>query len=828
MNKNFFLTDAQLKTELKKCEYCAEKPCKEACPVDCSPADFLMAAKGFHDVDFKRAAEIILSKNPLGGICGAVCPDYHCMKACVHQSFNGAVKIPAVQATIIEKARKAGLKIKVQGTKNKLGTIAVVGAGPAGLGATAVLASRGYQVHLYEKSEKVGGMTQLIPAFRLPANTLKKDIQFALSTGKVKVITGQEVKSVEELGKTYDSVVVAVGRTTAIKVNIPGEEHMVDGYQFIRSAASLDMKGKNVAVIGGGAVAADCVACAHHYGAAAVEMISLENFTELPLTEREFDEIKEANVLFTGRTRVIALEKTRSKIKKTNLTFEKIAIPNGEAFSLKAIKPITGTQHTCEGYDIIVRAIGYRTEFIVPSKKNVFVCGDMVNGPTTVVEAVASGKNAALQVMSLLEEKKSLKIKKAIKSHATIDGIAHKPVDLSCDFFGRKIISPFLLSAAPTSDGIEQMRKAYEAGWAGGVMKTAFDNLNIHIPGEYMFLLDEDTYGNCDNVSGHPLDRVCAEVKQLIQEYPDRLTIASTGGPVTGKDKADKKVWQSNTKKLEKAGAMGIEYSLSCPQGGDGTKGDIVSQDAELTAKIIDWVMEISDPNIPKLFKLTGAVTAIVPILTAIKEVFARYPEKKAGITLANSFPSLAFRSTEDWGKGVVVGMSGEGVANISFLTLASAARVGLTISGNGGPMDYRSAARFLALGVKTVQFCTIATKYGYGIIDDLENGLSHLLAEQGYKSVGDFIGNLLPHPVTDFMDLTPVKKISAVKAELCQHCGNCSRCPYMAITLDKHAVPVTDASKCIGCSICVQKCFAGALYMRTRSEAEAKVLKED
>ena len=65
-------------------------------------------------------------------------------------------------------------------------------------------------------------------------------------------------------------------------------------------------------------------------------------------------------------------------------------------------------------------------------------------------------------------------------------------------------------------------------------MKTAFDNVPIHIPAEYMFTFNPSTYGNADNVSGHPLDRVCREVEQLIKKWPDRLTMASTGGPVTG------------------------------------------------------------------------------------------------------------------------------------------------------------------------------------------------------------------------------------------------------------------------------------------------------
>jgi len=309
------------------------------------------------------------------------------------------------------------------------------------------------------------------------------------------------------------------------------------------------------------------------------------------------------------------------------------------------------------------------------------------------------------------------------------------------------------------------------------------------------------------------------------------MTAASTGGPVTGNDENDRKGWQANTRKLENAGAMAVEYSLSCPQGGDGTKGDIVSQDPELTAKIIGWVMEISNPDIPKLFKLTGAVTSIYQVVNAIKQVYARYPNKKAGITLANSFPALAFRKRAEgpgvWDEGMIVGMSGEGVAPISNLTISKAVKLGVTISGNGGPMDYKSAANFLALGAKSVQFCTIVMKYGFGIIDELNSGLSHLLEEKGYSSVGEFIGCALPNPVTNFGDLSAVKNIPEADPDLCRHCGNCTRCGYLAITLNDEKTPEIDASKCIGCSLCVKRCFSGALAMRKRTPEEQKVTPE-
>ena len=88
------------------------------------------------------------------------------------------------------------------------------------------------------------------------------------------------------------------------------------------------------------------------------------------------------------------------------------------------------------------------------------------------------------------------------------------------------------------------------------------------------------------------------------------------------------------------------------------------------------------------------------------------------------------------WEEGVVIGMSGEGVLPISNLTLAKVSGTGIAVSGNGGPMNYKAAANFLALGAQTVQFCTIVMKYGLGIVDELHSGLSFLMEERGFKSV--------------------------------------------------------------------------------------------
>lgn len=823
---SLIMTPAQLQAELWRCEFCEEKPCREACPVHCSPADFIMAARVGQPSDIRRSAAEIMSANPLGGVCGMVCPDTFCMAACTHKKFDGPINIPLVQATIVEMAKHDGGIPAFEKPQPNGRKVAVVGGGPAGLGAAAALAQMGYAVDIFEGGDKLGGMANLIPDHRLDKQVLESDIQFLLSLGNITAKTGVQIEDPQSLLKEYDAVCVTTGLWKPIELGIEGETLAIRMVDLLADPGAYRFSGR-VAVIGGGATALDCAVTAKGRGAAHVELFMLEKLAEMPLTAKERQELLDSDIEVNGRIRVNKILSDGEQV--TGLETQRVELPDGLPFRPGNVRPVPGTEGRRDGIEAVILAIGMRPERPPQQATGIFYAGDLVNGPKMVVEATASGKNAALEIHAWLEKQPKPEIKKATKSYYVLPGYHPVPVSLETEFFGRRIRSPYLISASPSSDGLEQVTLAYEAGWAGVVMKTAFDNVPIHIPGEYMVTFGQTTYGNADNVSGHSLDRVCREVEQLVRQWPDRLTMASTGGPVTGHDESDARGWQSNTKKLEAAGAMGIEYSLSCPQGGDGTEGDIVSQNAALTAKIIDWIMQVGDPDIPKLFKLTAAVTSIIPILRAIKGVLAKYPHKKAGITLANSFPTLGFRPAPGrrWEEGVVVGMSGEGVTPISYLTLANAVPEGIEISGNGGPMHYKAAADFLALGVKTVQFCTIVMKYGYGIIRDLESGTAFLMQERGIGSMQELIGIAQPNPVTGFMELSPVKKISQVIPELCTSCGNCARCPYLAIALDENGIPHTDPARCIGCSICAKKCFTGALYMRTRTPEEAAALQE-
>jgi NADPH-dependent glutamate synthase beta subunit-like oxidoreductase/dihydroorotate dehydrogenase/NAD-dependent dihydropyrimidine dehydrogenase PreA subunit len=828
MATNLLLNDAQLRAELNRCEFCEEKPCREACPVNCSPADFIMAARLQNKADYRRAAAEIMTANPLGGVCGLTCPDRFCQAACTHKLFDRPIEIPAVQATLIAKAKAEGVMPKLVPTGATTGKkVAVIGAGPAGIAAAGVLAQKGHTVTIFEREARVGGACNLIPEHRLPRDIIETDSRLVLDLPNVSVQLGTAVGDPASLLASFDAVCVAVGLWEPMRLPVPGADLAILGLEYLEDPGAYGLTG-HVVVIGGGATAVDCAVTAKRNGAASVEMICLEKVSEMPLTRKEFNEVLDYGVTVTGRTRLASIRNEGGRI--DGIITQRVGHPEAQPFNVRDVRDVPGATTERPDVDHVIIAIGARSGVKKVDTQGVFWAGDCAVGPSTVVEAAASGKNVALAIDAFLAKVEAPKVDGPRKSRVILDGYSKLPANLETDFFGRTLPNPFLLSAAPPSDGYRQMKIGLQAGWAGGVMKTAFDNVSIHIPADYMCAFDKASWGNCDNVSGHTLDRVCLEIEALLAEFPDRLIAASTGGPVTGNDANDKAGWQANTRKLEASGVHAIEYSLSCPQGGDGTEGAIVSQNARVTAKIIDWILEVGSPDVPKLFKLTAAVTSIEVIIRAIRDVLAKHPGKKAGVTLANTFPVMAFRPGHkpEWDEGIVFGMSGAGVLPISYLTLASVGNLGVPVSGNGGVMDHVGAANFLALGCGTVQICTAAEVHGYGYIDHLTSGLAHLMAERGIADMKGLIGRALPNPIRDFMDLTARKRISSGIIGRCTSCGNCTRCPYLAISLDDKKHPVIKADHCVGCSFCVQNCFAGALEMRERTEEELAVLRED
>lgn len=795
-----YLTDAQLRAELRRCESCEAKPCRSGCPAGCSPADFILAARCGEPSDYRRAAAHILAHNPLGGVCGSVCPDSLCMARCARRGLDAPVNIPAVQAAIVRTARQLGVLPGLEQLPATGQRVAVVGAGPAGLGAASVLAKAGHAVHVLDRARKAGGMARLIPRDRLDPEVLERDLAGILGLGDVRLVLGKAVTLPRDLlARGYAAVIVTVGLSEPLELEVPGRERAI-GWADVLGARPPSLCGRRVAVVGDGAVALDCAKAALAQGAAHVELFARKALSELGLGRRERDWLFASGVHMSCRVRVAAIRGRGTRV--TGLELRKIEVLPGQAFHPSRLSDLRDGAYVRRDVDAVILAMGSRPGLRLEPHPRVVYAGDLEHGPTSVVEALASGKRAALAVHRMLTghelaacpDRASCAGGSGCAKRATCpewsrpappEGAARStrvraglPVVLTTDFFGRELGSPFLLAAGPATAGYAPTKRAYEAGWAGGVVNAG---------------------DGAEHGAGRALDALCSVVERLRLESPDRLTLASGGGPLTGDDEADARAWQANTRRLEAAGAMGIEYALGPPPDGDCARGGLGSRPAGLPARIVDWVLAASDPAVPKLFRVAATDSSLELVLASLAAVLARHPGRRAGVTLTGSSPLVAVRPRTAGPWDALVG----------------AARQGVVVSAHGEPMDYRAAAGFLALGARSVQLGEVVTRYGLGVVNELHGGLSYFLAERGLGSVAELIGSALAEPAAAFGDPPAEGAVCVVDPGTCTGCGNCSRCSHLAVTLDARGMPTVDATRCVGCGVCVATCFAGALALR-------------
>ncbi len=391
-----------------------------------------------------------------------------------------------------------------------------------------------------------------------------------------------------------------------------------------------------------------------------------------------------------------------------------------------------------------------------------------------------------------------------------------KEVDLSVDFCGLKFQNPFVLSSAPPTTTGEMIKRAFDAGWAGAVTKTLINEETVNVRPRFGSLTYPSSPGepkkiyafeNVELVTDRPFSVWLKEIEDIRKSYPDHVLIASLMD-----DASHPEGWQELARKVEDAGANMIELNLSCPNGViEKGMGSATGQDPELAGRVTKWVTDAV--KIPVMAKMTPNVTDIAQparacvangasAISAINTVGAII-----GIDLETFVPKPAVA-----GYSVAGGLSGRAIKPIALKAVATIGQaVDVPISGIGGIATWEDAAEFLLIGASTLQLCTEVMARGYGIVEDLKDGLSNYMEEHDFATIEDMVGLAL-EKIKNFSELsTEYKVVCSVDESKCVKCDicyiSCQDAGYQAISLREDQIPIIDEEKCKGCSLCYQVC---------------------
>ena len=276
------LTQAQAVLESERCLYCYDAPCATACPTGIDVPSFI---KRIADGNLRGSAHAILDANPLGGMCARVCPTENlCEAVCVRNTQEGVpVAIGRLQRHAVDallESPKPQLFTRAPSTGK---TIAVVGAGPAGLACAFTLARHGHDVVVFDANPKAGGLNEYgLASYKTPDDFAQKEIQWLLDIGGIEIRHGWKLETaaqVATLQNDYDALFLGMGLSTTHQLGVPGEalagvQDAVDFIATLRQTEDLATLpvGRRVIVIGGGMTAVDASVQSKLLGASVVHM----------------------------------------------------------------------------------------------------------------------------------------------------------------------------------------------------------------------------------------------------------------------------------------------------------------------------------------------------------------------------------------------------------------------------------------------------------------------------------------------------------------------------------------------------------------------------
>jgi glutamate synthase (NADPH/NADH) small chain len=433
-------TDDMAVAEANRCIQCKNTPCIAGCPVEIDIPKFIQQVA---DGDFDGAYRTLSDKNILPAICGRVCPqEDQCEKLCTLGVKFEPVAIGRLERFVSDHANAMGLHSDTASAPAASGkTVAVIGSGPAGLTVAADLARMGHGVTIFEALHACGGVLMYgIPEFRLPKTIVQREIHQLEEIGvelKVNHVIGRTFTVDDlfnELG--YDAVFIGTGAGLPHFPTIPGinligvysaneyltRSNLMKAYKFPETDTPV-VRGRNVAVIGGGNTAMDSVRTALRLGADHAYLVYRRTEHEMPARLEEIEHAKEEGVemVFLAAP-VEILGNERSRVRSMRCIRMELGEPDSSG--RRSPVPQAGSEFDIE-VDVIVFAVGQGSNPLIRSttpdlhynkwgniaadaktgateKKGVFAGGDIVTGGATVISAMGAGRRAARAIHEYL------------------------------------------------------------------------------------------------------------------------------------------------------------------------------------------------------------------------------------------------------------------------------------------------------------------------------------------------------------------------------------------------------------------------------------------
>ena len=434
-----------------RCSQCGVPFCQVHCPLSNNIPDWLkLTAEG----RLKEAYELSQSTNNMPEVCGRICPqDRLCEGNCViEQSGHGTVTIGSVEKYITDNAWEQGWVNPIKVKSEKSQSVGIIGAGPAGLAAAEQLRKLGYQITVYDRYDRAGGlMIYGIPNFKLEKFVVERRTKL-LEEGGIKFVQNFEVgkdATLEQLRKKHDALLIATGVYKAREIDLPGKDlgNIFPAMEFLTASnkkglgdnvelfdnGTLNAEGKNIVVIGGGDTAMDCVRTSIRQKAKSVKCLYRRDKENMPGSAREVANAEEEGVEFvwlSSPKEFIGINKVEG------LMVDKIKL--GEPDDSGRRKPeIQNNSHFNIKADIVIKALGFdpenlpklfgsedlqvtkwgtlKTNFdtMETNLPGVFAAGDIIRGASLVVWAIKDGRDVAVSIKNFLEIKELSKEKVA-------------------------------------------------------------------------------------------------------------------------------------------------------------------------------------------------------------------------------------------------------------------------------------------------------------------------------------------------------------------------------------------------------------------------------